>query len=695
MNTFLLEIGTEEIPAGYIQPALDALAGNLSRRLTAARISHAAIHTLGTPRRLAVMVEELADRQESVVNELVGPPESVAYDAAGNPQVAAQKFAEKAGIPVAQLAVKETPKGRYLCAEVKEEGRDTAIILPEILPELILATPFPKTMKWGEQTIYFARPIHWILALLGADPVEFSLGDIRSGNISYGHRFMHPQAIKIREPREYLEKLRQAYVYADPDERREMIQTQIRQVAQAQGGNILPDNELIDIVNNLVEYPASIAGKFEDEFLELPDEVLITAMREHQKYFAVIDDQDNLLPCFVVVNNTQARDMNLVATGHERVIRARLSDAKFFYQSDINASFDDWVEKLKGVLFQAKLGSMYEKVMRVRDLTEFIAESVDQSLNLKKQVSRAAYLCKADLVSQVVVEFTKLQGVMGRVYADKAGEPGAVAVAIEEHYRPTYSGGPLPETTTGAILAIADKMDSICGCFSVDLIPTGASDPYALRRQGIGVLQIMAEKGFTFSLMMLIERSLTLFGTKSVGQIKEIAEAVYRFLQNRMAHLLAEQGYSKDVIAAVTAVSVDNVPQVWQRVEALEKLKAEPDFEPLAVAFKRVVNIIRKDGGADADESVQVNPELFEDACESELFEKYRKAEKEVLKALDEGDFEAALLEIASLKPQVDGFFDGVMVMTDQDAVRKNRLALLKAISDLFAEFADFSRLSA
>jgi len=441
-----------------------------------------------------------------------------------------------------------------------------------------------------------------------------------------------------------------------------------------------------------------VAGKFDETFLEVPDEVLINAMREHQKYFAVVDTDNKLMPSFIAVNNTVARDLSLAAKGHERVLRARLADAQFFYQGDLEVTDDERVEKLKGVLFQAKLGTMYEKIERVAKSGEYLASLVDyrpapdtRDPDLKTQVSRAARLSKADLISQVVGEFPKLQGVMGRIYAIVSGEPPMVAAAIEEHYRPVYSGAPLPKTPVGAILSISDKIDSICGCFSVGLIPTGASDPYALRRQGIGIIQILRDKGFSFSLRELIQNSVAQFGEKSDPENIDLIEKVYRFLQNRIAHLLAEDGFSKDTVAAVLSVSCNNIPETWSRVGALEKLKAKPDFEPLAVAFKRVVNIIKK---ADDFQAADVDQKLFQHASEPALLAAYAAVKKKVEDHLGKDLFDQALVEIASLRDAVDAFFEGVMVMTDDMAVRRNRLALLGLIATLFGGFADFSKLS-
>jgi glycyl-tRNA synthetase beta chain len=698
MDNLLLEIGAEEIPAGYIRPALKALSSLLLHKLTETRIEHGSARVYGTPRRLTVMVENVARKQKSIKSEVIGPPVKVGFDENGQPTMAAQKFAEKVGVPVTKLTVKETPRGSYLAAEKMERGLATQTLLKEILPEVILSIPFPKKMRWADLDIEFARPIHTILALLGKSIISFHLGNIKSGRYTCGHSFMAPGKIKLDAADDYLDKLRSSWVLADMEERRKMLERGIAEVAQKLGGRILPDDELVGIVNNLVEYPVPVGGKFDEAFLEVPDEVLINAMREHQKYFAVIDKDNKLMPSFIAVNNTVARDLVLAAKGHERVLRARLADAQFFYRGDLEVTDDDRVEKLKRVLFQAKLGTMYEKIERVAKIAEYLSSLVDykpapdtRDADLKTQVSRAARLSKADLVSQVVGEFPKLQGVMGRIYATVSGELPMVAAAIEEHYRPVYSGAPLPETSVGAILSIADKIDSICGCFSAGLIPTGTSDPYALRRQGIGIIQIMRDKRFSFSLRELIQNSVAQFGGISDRESIELIEKVYRFLQNRIAHLLAEDGSSKDTIAAVLSVSCDNIPETWSRVGALEKLKAKPDFEPLAVAFKRVVNIIKK---ADDFQAADVDQKLFQHESEPALLAAYEVVKKKVADNLKKDLFDQALVEIASLRDTVDAFFEGVMVMTDDMAVRRNRLALLGLIAALFGGIADFSKLS-
>ncbi len=695
MEKLLLEIGAEEIPAGYIPPALAAMETMLTQKLAHARIDHGAVRTFGTPRRLAIEISDVAVKQRSESSEVLGPPVNVAYDAEGQPTMAARKFAEKLGVPVGRLKQTRTERGAYVGARVTERGVATTTVLKTILPEVVLAVPFPKSMRWSDLTITFARPIHSVLALLGPKVITFTVGNVKSGRYSRGHYFMAPGKVKLDHADRYLETLRPHQVIADIGERRELVVAEVGRAAQAAGGAVLEDPELVDIVTNLVEYPIATTGRFEKEFLEVPREVLITAMREHQKYFAVVDDRGALLPAFIAVNNTRTRDLDLVATGHERVLRARLSDAQFFYRADLQVSADQRVAKLDGVLFQAELGSMHAKAERIARNAVYLAEAAGGRDDLAVQVSRAALLCKSDLVSQVVGEFPKLQGVMGRVYAAVAGETGDIPAAIEEHYRPTHSGGALPETLAGALVSIADKLDSICGCFCVGLEPTGAADPYALRRQAIGIIQIMRQFDLSLSLKAMIDFGLEPFGDKIAGRRDALSASIETFFQRRIERILTDEGAARDTVQAVAAVSVDHIPFVWKRVAALDKLRRQADFEPLAIAFKRVVNILKKaNQDPFSEQAVELNEGLFEKDCEGALLEAYRGIRSSVGAKVGDGAFYEALLEIAEMKTPVDAFFDGVMVMAEDDRVRQNRIALLARLAGLFTGIADFSRLS-
>jgi len=691
MPDFLLEIGAEEIPAGYIAPALEAMAANIGRQLDAQRIEHGTIKTYGTPLRLAVAVADVAPRQRPLKDELQGPPSKVAFDGQGRPTTAAVKFAEKAGVPLNRLKVKETEKGAYVFASRREKGRATRGILKAILPRVVAAVPFPKSMRWGDLSVEFARPIHTLLALFGEQLVGFEFAGIKSGRYILGHRFMRRGKIKIGAPDEYLPSLREAHVYADIAERRQMVKDAISESAATVNASVLPDDELVDIVTNLVEFPVVSLGSFDQKFLDLPDEVLITSMREHQKYFALADQNDRLMSYFIAVNNTPVKDIAVVTTGHERVLRARLEDAKFFFHQDMQIPLDQSAAKLADVLFQAQLGSIGEKVERIVGVSEYIAPQLDTSPDFVSTVSRAAALSKADLVTLMVGEFPKLQGVMGRLYAERQGEDPSVAAVLEEHWRPVYSGAALPATAAGAIVSIADKIDSICGCFCVGLIPSGTADPYALRRLGIGLIQIIIARDLKLSLPELISKNLELLQAKATQDLDATARKVLDFLQNRITHLLVDEGYSKDTIAAVLGAGVEALPDIWQKVSALEAQKARPDFEPLAVAFKRVVNIIKKAGDFSPE---PVQPKRFEHDAEQQLLDAFESVQQSVSANMEQRDFANALSNIVALKGPVDAFFDDVMVMVDDPEIRQNRLSLLGKIAGLFNRFADFSKLA-
>ncbi len=693
MEQLLIEIGTEEIPSGYIEPALHAFRSMLIQRLQKERIECGEAFIYGTPRRLAVVVHNVASRQTPVDTETIGPPERVAYDEAGRPTVAAKKFAEKAGVGVNRLDIKETEKGRYLSIRKTEKGQSTSQILGQVMPELILSIPFPKTMRWKDLRTPFARPIHSIAALYGSRVVSFTVGDVKSNRKTFGHRFLSPGKIRLAHPDEYLAALQSAFVIADIAQRKAHMEERIYEVVAGTGGMLLPDEALLDLVCNLVEYPEVVLGTFDRKFLALPPEILVTAMRSHQRYFAVMDSDDNMMPHFVAVSNNRARNMEVVVSGYERVLAARLEDATFFYNADLAISLGDMVEKCKSVVYQAQLGSVYDKTQRVRKLCGFIAGKENFKNTEKENLDLAALYCKADLVSHVVNEFPNLQGIIGRVYAKKAGHPDGVFMAIEEHYRPTYSGGKLPETKEGAALGIADKMDTLCGCFLVGLVPTGASDPYALRRQAIGLIATIRENGLGISLSEMIHYGMRLFEGCDEGATEEPAHNLYDFLKNRMAHMLEEESIPKDMAAAILSVSSDNILDVWSRARAFVKMKSQPGFQSLAIAFKRVVNIIRKADPAETG-SGDVREDLFENEAEASLFKVFDQTETQVADCLKNQDAEAAFSAIAGIKAPVDRFFDDVMVMTDNAELRQNRLALLKRISDLFARLADFSRIS-
>jgi len=683
---FYLEIGSEEIPAGYILPALEAISAQMVRFMDENRIGHGSPSTTGTPRRLVLRVPDVALRQEACSTEIVGPPKQVAFDARGNPTKAAEGFARGQGVSLEAVRIKETPKGEYLCIVKEEEGLPTRELLERMLPDFIAHIPFPKSMRWGSLSISFARPIHWIVALLGEEVLDFSYGEIPSGNQSLGHRFMSPQWLTVRDYATHLEQLKKHFVYADTAERKELVRRGIEAAAQRVGGRILEDEELLDEVTQLVEYPHPIVGEFETKYLDLPPELLITVIKKHQRYFAVTDQDGKLMQYFVTVANTVPRDDAMVAAGNARVVRARLEDARFYYVEDQKVRLEDRAEQLKGVVFHSKMGTSWEKMERFSALARWIGQKLaPETLPI---ISRAALLCKADLLSGVVGEFPELQGVMGRAYARLQGEPEEVARAIFEHYLPVRAGGPIPETTAGAVLSIADKMDTIVGCFGVGLIPTGTADPFALRRQTLGIIRIILEKPYRLSLTQLINEAVPPLESKMTEPQETVKEGVVEFFRGRLHHfLVSQEGFSPDVVEASLAAGIEDLVDAVRRTRALAVFKARPDFESLATAFKRVVNIIKE------PETTPVQPELLQNAAEQALFAAFKDAEGVVEGCLAQSDYSAALEAMARLKEFIDGFFDSVLVMDKVEGVRRNRLGLLTRIRDLFARVADFRKI--
>jgi len=680
-----LEIGSEEIPAGFIPRAMAEMEAIITRELANARLSFGEVKTLATPRRLTLVVKDIPDVQPDAEITATGPSVKAAYDAAGTPTKAAEGFARGQGVDVSELKIVATEKGEYISVTKQETGRPTHLILAEILPKLVVEIPFKKSMHWGDQDVRFARPIHWIVALFDGSVVPFSFGTIQSGAVSRGHRFMANTTFPVRDYAHYLEECERHFVIPDPERRKEIIRRETHRVAETAGGRLLPDEGLLEEVTYLAEYPSAVAGTFPPEFLKVPREVLITSMRSHQRYFSIVDTDGKLMPGFITINNTLTEDPSVVVKGNERVLRARLSDARFFFEEDQKVRLDERVDALKKVVYQQKLGTSFEKMERFKSLAEGLADSLNPAV--KVQTGRAAWLCKADLVTGMVGEFPEVQGIMGREYALLEGEDAAVATAIAEHYLPTQAGGELPASDIGAFVSIADKLDTICGCFSVGLIPTGAADPYALRRATIGIIAIILDRGYRLSLPGLIGRSLELLSAKLNRPAEQVASDVLEYFRARLINLMGNDFPGDAVDAAVSADFTDLV-DVKDRIAALAEFETRSDFEPLAVAFKRVGNIIKD--GTDAP----VDPALFEDPAEGALYEAFSTVKASVEARVAAGSWLDALTEIATLRGPVDAFFDRVMVMAEDPRVRTNRLALLTAIARMFNRIADFSKIA-
>ena len=682
-----LEIGTEEIPAGFLPKAMADLERMIRKELETARLDFTDIRTFATPRRLALSVNEVAEEQPTLRTESMGPAKQIAFDADGNPTKAAIGFARGQGVDVKDLQTVKTDKGEYLYLEKEEPGRPTTELLKEVLPRLVAGLSFKKSMRWENQDVRFARPMHWIVALYGGDVVPFNHGNLTSGGLSRGHRFMAPQEFAVTGVADWLEGCREHFVTADQNERKATIREQVIAAGKAAGGSTVVDEALLQEVTYLLEDPTPLCGTFEEKYLQLPRELLVTSMKEHQRYFTVEDASGKLLNKFITVSNTRPEDEQVVIKGNEKVIRARLSDAMFFWEEDQKVTLESNLEALKQVIYQAKLGTSYEKVERFVQIASGLAARFEPpSVALTE---RAARLAKCDLETKMVYEFPELQGIMGREYSRIEGEDPRVSTAIFEHYLPTEAGGTLPSDNIGAFVSIADKIDTICGCFGVGLIPTGSADPYALRRSAIGVLNIILDRGYQASIPQLVEQSLGLMETKLTRPAGEVQADVVEFIRLRLANMLTGRDFATDVVDAVLTARFDEPNDAVARVEALAALKGAADFEPLAVAFKRVGNIIK--GGVDNE----VRTELFEADCERALADAIRSARQAVADQVAGKDYAAALQTIARLREPVDAFFDGVMVMAEDDEIKANRLALLTQVAALFADIADFTRIAA
>ncbi|TAL17209.1 glycine--tRNA ligase subunit beta [bacterium] len=683
----IFEIGTEEIPAGFVPLALDALEALARQNLGAARVPFDEIHVYGTPRRMTLHITGMGLEQPDIVEELMGPSITVAFDAAGNLTKAGEGFARSKGATPADLLRVKTDKGEYIAVKKTLKGRETSALLRDELPRWMSKIPFRKSMRWGSGETAFARPIHWILALLDGDVIDFEYAGVKSGRSVMGHRFHSTGTFEVMDAQDYFRKLRDAGVVLAQEERKAIIAKEVAKAAQKVGGQVLLDPELLDTITFLVEKPVAVTGSFEPHYLELPRELLILSMKTHQKYFAVTDAEGSLLNHFVTVSNTAARDLSVVAKGNERVLRARLSDASFFFVEDQKISLAEHAEELKRVVFQLKLGTSWEKVERFTAIAGELSKKLCPSS--AEKVRRIAHLCKADLCTKMVYEFPELQGIVGRQYALRAGEDPLVAKAIHEHYLPVQAGSALPSTPEADCVSIGDKIDTIAGCFGVGLIPSGSADPYALRRQTIGILRIMMEKGYRLSIEWLVDLALDRLSAKLTRKCEEVKKDVLEFFKGRLEVILTEAGYAGDAVAAVLDAGFDDPLDVKARVEAIEEFKKRGEFAALAGTFKRAANILKK-----IEAKAEVNPALFQDKAEGELWDAYNAVHANMDACVASHDYIGLFTQAAKLKGAVDGFFDGVMVMAEDEALKNNRVAILGKVTAIFGRVADFTRIT-
>ncbi|MCY3553524.1 MAG: glycine--tRNA ligase subunit beta [Candidatus Poribacteria bacterium] len=689
----LFEIGTEEIPASYVPPVLEQLHKIAAESLTNHRISFGEIETLGTPRRLTLSIKDIKTLQESQETEVVGPPKRIAYDENGEPTKAAIGFAKTQGVELSALRIVDTERGEYVAASKLETGEPTSEVLQPLLPEWIEELRFPKTMRWETKSeeprafARFARPIRWLVALLGDEVINCSYGAADAGRLTYGHRSLYPEPITLASAdlKAYVENLRNAGVIACPKERRHTIEKQVRDVLDAE--NCLPkvDDELLDTVNYLVENPQPIVGNFSESHLEIPPEVLITAMKKHQRYFPMWKDESALASKFITISNGTDGNIDGVRHGNERVLHARLNDAEFFYSEDQKTSLADKVERLGAVVFHAKLGSLLDKAERLKALVRFILEALNAKETTVSHGERAAWLCKADLTTHMVIEFPSLQGITGSYYALNSGESEPVAAGIAEHYQPLGADTPLPETEVGTLLAIADKLDTIVGYFGIEERPTGSQDPYSLRRHALGTIRILQDRKLPLSLDAVVEEAISLYTVELADDTKT---SVLGFIKERLRVILQEaQQYAPDLADAVLAVGDVDIIDILKRASVLAEFRLTPNFEEVYNALNRVLRILPPNAPETVDAA------LLCDAAEKQLYACITEAEPHFQENIQERDYAKLLTQLAILQPAIDTFFDDVLVMVEEPALRTNRLALLNRIAQNIHAVADLTKL--
>lgn len=681
-KTLLLEIGTEEVPAHVMPGILSQLKENAAKTFEELRIEYKNIKTLGTPRRSALLVEGLAEQQADLSKENRGPAVNIAFDADGNPTKAAQGFARGQGVKPEELVTKDG----YVYAMVHEKGGQTVDLLGDTLKGLVDGLNFPNNMHWADLDYKFIRPLRWLVALYGQDVIDFEVANVKSGRTSRGHRFLSEGDFEIANAEDYVEACRKASIIVDQNERCEMIRQQIAEVAAANGGQAEVNEDLLEEVLYLVEYPTALCGKFDEKYLALPAEAVITPMRDHQRYFPVLKD-GQLLPLFITIRNGGKEHLETVQHGNERVLRARLEDAQFFFDEDRKKTLEQHGEKLKTVVFQDGLGTIYDKALRLEVLAGYIADAIGANEQDKKDAVRAAKLAKADLVTGMVTEFTELQGVMGREYALLDGETKAVAQAIDEHYMPRFAGDSQPASVAGRIVSLADKIDTIVGTFSRGLIPTGSQDPFALRRQALGIVNMLKEAQYHISLSQLVAKAMELLKIADAGQQTKLQNDVADFMKLRLKNVLADAGIRYDVVDAVF-VTVDDIYGVFLRAQAVNEA-VKQDMEKTIQAFVRTGNIARKA----EDVQAAVEADILAEQVEKDLCKAYEAASDKAEKEIAAQDYAGAIATLSQLAAPIDAFFDGVMVMDKDEKIKNNRLGLLKLVDNLICQVADFSKI--
>lgn len=686
---FLIEIGLEEMPAKAVKAASIQLTEKIEGWLKENNISFGVSRSYATPRRLALMLEGVAEKQEDREEEMKGPSKKIALDDKGNWSKAAQGFARGQGVSPDNFYFKEIKGLEYIYVTKQIKGVETKELLSE-LKGLITGMTFSKNMRWGDNELRFIRPVRWLVALFGSEVIPLEITGIQSGIKTEGHRFLGTK-VSINEPKEYASMLLKEYVIADAEERMNAIKSQLKALEEEQSWVIPMDANLLEEVTQLVEYPTAIFGSFDPEFLTLPKEVLITSMREHQRFFPVQNGKGEMLPHFVTIRNGEIDYSGMVAKGNEKVLRARLADARFFYEEDKKLDISSAVSQLENIVFHEELGSLGDKVRRIREISGEIAGCLKYDDSIVTAVNRSAEICKFDLVSQMVNEFPELQGRMGEEYAQLAGEDELVSKAVFEHYLPRYAGDQLPASQVGAIVSIADKIDTIVGCFSLGLVPTGSQDPYALRRQASGIVHILLQEKWAITLGQLFSIAIKALKNRQLmtRSPEEVAKELQSFFNLRLKNRMQEQGIRYDIIDAVLQDQSAEIDALFDKADILMKQVDEQLFKPLVEAFTRVSNLSNK-----TDHHLNT-PQVgkFESSVEHTLYESYIRIKEDVEKQTEERNWEGAYLSLSQLKEPIEDFFDQVMVMVEDDGLRYNRLALLQNISLLVRGYADFSQI--
>ena len=682
----LIEIGTEELPPKTLNKLSAALTTHLCKSLKEAGIAHGDVKPYSSPRRLALIIDDVESVQADQHVEKRGPAVKAAFDADGNPSKAAMGFAKSCGVEFDQLQQIETDKGAYLNFSETKAGLAAKELLPTMLDAALSALPIAKRMRWGSSDTEFVRPVHWVVFLLGDDIVDSEILGVKTGRASRGHRFHHPDEVILNKPSDYVESMKQAYVLVDQQVRKEAVREQAEASAKSLGGQAVIEDGLLDEVTNLVEWPMAVDGCFGAEFLEVPQECLVSSMQDHQKYFPVVDEQGKLMPHFITISNIESSDVSVVRDGNERVIGPRFSDAAFFWENDCKKSLESFREDTKKIVFQQKLGTSFEKTERVAQLSAFIAEQLGENV---EHATRAAQLSKCDLSSDMVLEFSDLQGIMGRYYALNDGEAEEVAYAIEEQYKPGFAGDDIPSYMAGKILSLADKLDTILGIYAIGQKPTGTKDPFALRRASLGVLRIIIEGKLTVDLRTLLVQAAN--GLKDKVDATEAIDPTYQYIMERLRAYYQDQKVSHDVIDAVSAMQVESPLDFEQRVKAVSTFKTLPEAVPLAAANKRIANLLKKLDNKASPTSIDNS--LFVETQEQALFDVVEQQQAKLQPLLADKDYTQALSSLAAIRPEVDAFFDGVMIMSDDEKLKQNRLALLTSLRGLFLQVADLSKL--